>query len=351
MNCLNCNNEMINYLAQTKSNQIEYDFCESCGSLWLDSGELNKMAFQVAGSIEYSSKDKVKNFNENKKDCPRCEQTKLDKVTFVGYSDIILDLCDNCGGFWLDGGELDLVNKELEEIMPVTGKGFSEFVNNIHLPFWHKKIKRKSSETDFYYEVKAIKNSKFISETNINCPDCNSNLNLYTLFDVKFEGCLECNGLFLDKNELRKLKDNSKKSSWGNLRWMDDEIEAIEQCNHVPSKIKCPKCIDTRMITTIFKGSNIIIDYCLTCKGIWLDKNEYKNIIENLSDKLDKLSSKEMTEKLKEEIKEIWNGPENLLSEILDAWVAFIALRNIKIYENPALFKTLRDIAEIGKFL
>ena len=74
-----------------------------------------------------------------------------------------------------------------------------------------------------------------------------------------------------------------------------------------------------------------MIDYCLSCKGIWLDKNEYKNIIENLSDKLDKLNSKEMTEKLKKEIKEIWDGPENLISEILDAWAAFYTLRNIKI--------------------
>ena len=53
MDCLKCNREMVNYYVQTKKETISYDVCESCGSLWLDAGELDKMAFQVEGSIEY----------------------------------------------------------------------------------------------------------------------------------------------------------------------------------------------------------------------------------------------------------------------------------------------------------
>ena len=34
--------------------------CEHCGSLWLDAGELDKMAFQVEGSIEYCEEEKDK---------------------------------------------------------------------------------------------------------------------------------------------------------------------------------------------------------------------------------------------------------------------------------------------------
>ena len=60
MNCLNCKEEMMNISVQTKKDQISYDICEACGSLWLDAGELNKMTFKVAGNIEYCSKDKAK---------------------------------------------------------------------------------------------------------------------------------------------------------------------------------------------------------------------------------------------------------------------------------------------------
>ena len=69
MKCLNCNEEMVNNLVQTKKDQIAYDICEACGSLWLDAGELDKMAFQVAGSIEYCSEDKAEGISEPTKRC------------------------------------------------------------------------------------------------------------------------------------------------------------------------------------------------------------------------------------------------------------------------------------------
>jgi len=59
MKCLNCRTEMTNNLVQTRKDRISYDVCDDCGSLWLDAGELDKMAFQVDGSIEVCSKDKV----------------------------------------------------------------------------------------------------------------------------------------------------------------------------------------------------------------------------------------------------------------------------------------------------
>ena len=55
MRCLNCNAEMTNYSVITKTADLSYDVCEKCGSLWLDRGELDKMAFQVAGSIQFCS--------------------------------------------------------------------------------------------------------------------------------------------------------------------------------------------------------------------------------------------------------------------------------------------------------
>ena len=46
MRCLNCNAEMVNYDVITKKAELSYDVCEKCGSLWLDAGELDKMAFK-----------------------------------------------------------------------------------------------------------------------------------------------------------------------------------------------------------------------------------------------------------------------------------------------------------------
>ena len=345
MECLNCNSEMMNNLVQTRNDQISYDICEACGSLWLDAGELDKMALQVEGSIEYSSIDKIPGASESSKRCPRCEDTDLDKVSFIG-SDIALDRCRNCGGFWLDGGELDLINRELEGIMPVEGKGFSEFVNNLHLPYWHKRVKRRSSQTDFEIEVPPIKGAKLESETEYVCPACSAKLNLYTIFRTKFEGCPKCKGVFLDKNELRMLKDRATKGSWNTLRWMDDEVEAIDKANVMPSNRSCPKCKEVSLVSGSFGDSKILVDWCPQCKGTWLDRDELQSIIELLRSKLNQLSSTEMKKLVYQEIKEIWDGPEGKIAEILDAKAAIWALINITIFEHPALANFLTQFSQ-----
>src|SRR5438132_1230491 len=76
MRCLNCNAEMVNYDVTTKKAELSYDLCEKCGSLWLDAGELNKMAFQVAGSIEFCSEEVDKTARPQRK-CQRCDTRPL----------------------------------------------------------------------------------------------------------------------------------------------------------------------------------------------------------------------------------------------------------------------------------
>jgi len=74
MKCLNCSNEMINHDVYTKKQNMAYDLCEECGSLWLDKGEFDKMAFQVEGSVECCSKklsDDANLDDEKIKHCPR----------------------------------------------------------------------------------------------------------------------------------------------------------------------------------------------------------------------------------------------------------------------------------------
>ncbi len=342
MKCLNCGSEMMNNLVGTKKNHLSYDVCESCGSFWLDAGELSKLAFRVEGNIEYSSKDSKATIDlKLQKNCPRCENMLLDKVFFIGCSDIVLDNCRNCGGFWLDGGELDLINNELQKIMRIKGKGFSDFINNVHLPYWYKRVKRKSSETDYKVGVPPIRGAKIKAKTSQICPSCGANLNSYEVFGIEIEGCPECNGFFLDRDELRKLKDRSIRDSWGNLRWMDDEVEAIEKARIMFSKRICPKCKGVRFLSSIFGDSNIIIDHCPSCHGIWLDKDEFQSIVQYLSEQLNKLSSAEMASNAYQEIKEIWNGPENKISEILDAKAAISALLEITIFEHPTLGKII----------
>jgi len=42
--------------------------------------------------------------------------------------------------------------------------------------------------------------------------------------------------------------------------------------------MKCPICVDIDLIMT--ERQNVEIDYCPTCRGVWLDRGELDKIIE-----------------------------------------------------------------------
>jgi len=92
-----------------------------------------------------------------------------------------------------------------------------------------------------------------------------------------------------------------------------------------------------------------LIDWCPSCHGTWLDRDEFQEIVNHLSTKLSKLPAAEMKKRVYEEIKEIWDGPENIISEILDAKAAIWALLNIRIFEHPELCESLLQYRETGR--
>lgn len=345
MKCLSCESEMMNTQVRTKDDLISYDMCEKCGSLWLDAGELDKMAFQVEGSIEYCSQEGMEESKTEKLKCPRCKDFNLDRVRFLNQTDIILRHCRNCGGFWLDGGELDLIDKELAKIMPVSGKGFSEFVNNVHVPYWYKRNKRKSSETDFPVEVFPIKGATLEKATTDKCPACGRLLDEYAVFSMRFEGCPACKGIWLFQDELRKLKN---KVEHGSLRWLNDEIENVEKTSAMATKRLCVKCRNTKMVSVLFANSSIVIDWCPQCRGMWLDRDAFESVIEYLKNELHSMHSKEIEKKALDEVKRIWTGgPESRLEELLDAKATISALINATIFEHPTLARLFLGVPRL----
>ena len=365
MQCLNCKIEMVNYDVTTKRGMLEraelfvqqldasryaqlsYDACEQCGSLWLDAGELDKLAFKVDGSIEFCSQEEDTTRLPTRK-CPRCIKVDLAPVKFLGLTDINLDRCPNCDGFWLDGGELNLVNRELAKIMPVSGHGFSDFVNNVHVPFWFKRIKRPSSETGFQVVAAPIPGARRKGTTDIRCPVDGAALDRYALSRVKFEDCPTCHGMWLDKDELRKLKN---KVNDGQLHWLNREVNDIEKTSMISSSRVCPKCPSSKLRSVMFGHSGVVIDWCPDCQGIWLDRSEYDSICEYLRSEVTSATSKEIGEELAHDVKKIVTGedPESRLAEAGDVAAALEALANTYIFDHPELYELVTRVAQSGR--
>lgn len=106
-------------LLEFSHQDIRIDECSGCEGLWLDSGELKhlaRMPQRLLWSSELDVKWKhaqawIKGTSEEEQArsrerhagrCPRCDG-KLGSETLYGVE---IDRCSECGGVWLDKGEL-----------------------------------------------------------------------------------------------------------------------------------------------------------------------------------------------------------------------------------------------------
>jgi len=108
---------------------IDVDVCERCSGMFLDHGELNRVAAPTQGDLEFST---VHGDSFEHEDgfgpaaCPRCRDIEMKKVEFNIYTGIILDYCERCRGFWLDGQELERIDQEVRELNEGAAEGHEE---------------------------------------------------------------------------------------------------------------------------------------------------------------------------------------------------------------------------------
>ena len=284
---------------------------------WLDAGELDKMAFQVAGSIEFCSEEEDKTVRPTRK-CPRCDDSVLSRVKILG--DIALDHCRNCGGFWVDGGELNLIDRELEKIMPVSGHGFSDFVNNVTFRFGIN-----ASDVRAARPTSKLRCSRSEAQSAKGATDRESGRRCDTRSlhagAHKIRRLSEMSRHVARQDELRKLKNTVND---GQLHWLNREVDNIEKTSAIMSSRPCPKCSSSKLRSVIFGHSGGVIDWCPTCHGIWLDRSEFDSIVEYLRDEATEATPREIAHEIGEDLKKAvtGEGPESRLAELGDAAAA-----------------------------
>ncbi len=146
------------------------------------------------------------------------------------------------------------------------------------------------------------------------CPKCANELTVVKLGDVEVEECKRCAGIWFDEDELRLAKDSKD----DDLRWMDFDLwKDTDQFEINEDSSFCPKCGNV-MFEVKYGDTDVTIDSCPQCKGIWLDKDEFQLIINALSKELINKDSREYFNDVLQEAKEIFNGKEGFISEWKD---------------------------------
>ena len=98
--------------------------------------------------------------------------------------------------------------------------------------------------------------------------------------DIEIDECPQCRGVWLDNGELEKIQETKENDYSEELKTIPNYISgAYTMANAKQEEVrKCPNC-DNPMISKEYSYcSQINIDLCPHCQGIWLDKNELKNL-------------------------------------------------------------------------
>lgn len=157
------------------------------------------------------------------------------------------------------------------------------------------------------------------------CPKCENELTKVKLENVEVDECKKCGGIWFDEDELLQAKDNKD----DDLRWMDFEIwKNTDKFEFNEDSSFCPKC-SKAMFEIKYENTDVTIDSCPECKGIWLDKGEFQHIIQSLTKELLNKNSGEYFKAVLDEAKEIFTGKEGFISEWKDfkAAARFMLLR------------------------
>ncbi len=114
MYCPACKHAMI----VVEYHRIELDYCPNCQGVWFDSGELELWLKSTGREDERSFLSEMLNgpeadIAEQKRRCPICRQT-LKKVSVSKEPEAHIDACPRGNGIWFDGGEVDVLLKEMD---------------------------------------------------------------------------------------------------------------------------------------------------------------------------------------------------------------------------------------------
>ncbi|MEI7511288.1 MAG: zf-TFIIB domain-containing protein [Candidatus Peregrinibacteria bacterium] len=130
------------------------------------------------------------------------------------------------------------------------------------------------------------------------CAACQKNLTAQNLFGYEIDVCTACSSLFLDADEL----ELHQKGSLQNF----EKISHSEKRTNENDIRHCPHCKTQKMDEQEFAyNSNIHIDVCPKCRGIFLDAGELRAIDEYCEKESSSGISPELLKRIKEEKEEV----------------------------------------------
>ena len=101
--------------------------------------------------------------------------------------------------------------------------------------------------------------------------------------NIKIDHCPTCSGIWLDQSELeliQKSRENNYQVDLSEKSKLKDQLSGAYRmaAAEAPRNLACPKCNKNLFEKEYGYSSQVQIDICIHCKGIWLDQGELKSL-------------------------------------------------------------------------
>lgn len=180
------------------------------------------------------------------------------------------------------------------------------------------------------------------------CPSCTEEMITVDFKGVQIEECSNCHGRWFDRGELKKAKDHTDED----LIWLDfDPFDmAISKDEETPEGVLCPKC-GVEMRSLEYRDSNIFIDKCEQCHGVWLHHDEFEKIIKYLEDLVSSETATDFVKDSFHQFVDIAQHKKGISEGLKDYCVILKLLRQRIGVEHPKLSEAVNKIYEFLPFL
>jgi len=165
------------------------------------------------------------------------------------------------------------------------------------------------------------------------CPVCSVSLEKSIVTGVEVDYCPRCFGFWFEEHELAQTKNEKDRS----LRWLDFDLWKDSSLFRIKAGQKLCPTDRLGLYEVRYGDSTIRVDICSVCKGVWLDRGEFKDIIGYLRETADEKILDHYLHTASEELWEVFTGPEMLREELMDV-IAIVKLMQYKFaVQHPIL--------------
>jgi uncharacterized protein len=281
-------------LTERRFGAVAVDGCSACGGLWLDANELGQIArdpstglmdveraFQPAVSAEAGAGTMA---------CPKCGAA-LYRFEFPHTPGVPLDACPACKGVWMDDGELQQIAERLAEARKKT----ASVSPNAAMEQSQQEAQRQQARVATAFLLSSPcascgttnpatavvcwacgKPLKTRSALHL-CPRCDQPMQEMQPGDAptRVDACLSCKGVWFGAGELSVFLSAGLQEVQRVRQAIGDGLGAYVDRNvYEHNLIRCPGCHHGMERQSLGGQSDVMIDVCPYCKGVWLDAGE-----------------------------------------------------------------------------